>query len=408
MCDNVIGMKKLLFAVFIYLLFVSNSCFAQEEIYLAIEDTKPNFLEEVKLEQPEAIQSTEGENFIPELYAQTEVAPQPLAAEIEYDIMYDTKSVFADYKTFKFEHGPLETFEPFFAYQGQLQANFLGSHYNTKYIEPTAEIAFIGKFQKQPIDYRFLINFMPTEGCSYIQSMFKDDFITLKYIPHNDITIGSFRTPIGMEGGTSGYTLPFIARSQLSRHFGSVRGVGFKVAGDYDLIEYNLGVTSSGRMWKNMTRGAEFNGWVNFKPLGKTNGKYGVLKIGGGLNAGHREFDYNVVGAYLSYKYKKVALECEYAASHGSNGLTGLTRNNGQGFYTTLSYNITKKLQILARYDVFNADTSKSHNKDTEYTAGINYYIKGSALKFMLNYVFCQSDYKPNSNRIIFGTQLIF
>ena len=102
MCDNVIGMKKLLFAVFICLFFVSNSCFAQEEIYLAIEDTKPNFIDEVKLEPPEEIQATEGENFVPELYAQTEVAPQPLSAEIEYDIMYDTKSVFSKYKTFKF------------------------------------------------------------------------------------------------------------------------------------------------------------------------------------------------------------------------------------------------------------------------------------------------------------------
>lgn len=405
-------MKKLLCAVFIYLLFIVNSCFAQEEIYLAIEDTQPSFsekiLEEVKLDNSdETLQTNEGENFVPELYAQTDVTPQPLAAEIEYDIMYDTRSVFSEYKTFKFEHGPLETFEPFFAYQGQFQFNFLDSKYSTKYVEPTAEIAFIGKFREQPIEYRFLLNFLPNEGYSYLQSMFKDDFITLKYIPHNDITIGSFRTPIGVEGGTSGYTIPFIARSQISRNFGSVRGVGFKVMGDYSLVEYNLGITSSDRQWKHLFPGAEFNGWVNIKPLGKTNGKYGVLKIGGGLNAGHRDFDYNVVGAYFSYKYKKFALDCEYASSHGSNGLSGLTRNHGQGVYTTISYNLTKKLQLLARYDVFNADTSKSHNRDTEYTAGINYYVKGSALKFMLNYVFCQSDYKPNSNRIIFGTQLI-
>lgn len=408
MCDNIIGMKKLFVTFFICVFVISiSSCSAQEEIYLAIEDTKTKILENVQLEPSDDIQATEGENFVPELYAQTDAAQQPLSAEIEYDIMYDATPVFSKYKTFKFERGPIETLEPFFAYQGQFNFNFLDTKYSTKYVEPTVEMAFVGKFQKQPIEYKFLLNFLPTDGCSYLQSMFKDDFITLKYIPHHNITIGSFRTPIGVEGGTSGYTLPFIARSQLSRNFGSVRGVGFKIAGDYDLVEYNVGATSSGRMWKDMTRGVEFNGWINLKPLGKTNGKYGVLKVGGGLNAGHRDFDYNVVGAFLSYKYKKVALECEYAASHGSNGLSGLTTNNGQGVYTTLSYNLTKKLQILARYDVFNADTSKSHNRDTEYTAGLNYYVKGSALKFMLNYVFCQSDYKPNSNRIILGTQLI-
>ncbi len=399
-------MRKIFFAILVYLYCSSLCCFAEDAVYLAIEDTEP-FLEDVKSNFNDSVSVTEGENFIPELYAQNDVSPEPLAAEIEYDIMYDTKSIFADNKTFKFEHGPLETFEPFFAYQGQLSANFLGNNYSTKYVEPTAEIGFIGKFREQPIEYKFLVNFLPTKGYSYLQSMFKDDFITLKYIPHNDITIGSFRTPIGVEGGVSGYTLPFIARSQISRHFGSIRGVGFKVNGDYSLIEYNLGVTSSGRQWKNMFQGAEFNGWVNVKPLGKTDGKYGQLKIGGGINAGHREHDYSVVGAYLSYKYKKFAFDAEYAVSHGSNGLAGLTRNNAQGFYTTLSYNITKKLQVLARYDIFNHDMAVSGLKDIEYTAGINYYIKGSALKFMLNYVFCQSTYKQNSNRIILGTQII-
>ncbi|MBR2526761.1 hypothetical protein IKE67_09880 [bacterium] len=402
-------MKKLFISVFLYVFFNGfSSCFAQDEVYLAIEDTQPKFLEEVRIEQPEINPNlNEGENFVPELYEKTDVTPQPMAAEVEYDILYETKGLLSKYKNFKFEHGPIERMEPIFAYQGQMNFNFLDTKYSTKFIEPTLDFGFIGKFSEQPIEYRFLVNFVPLEGQSYLQSMFKDDFIILKYIPHNDITIGSFRTPIGVEGGTSGYTIPFIARSQLSRNFGSVRGVGVKVSGDYDLFEYNLSLTSSGRNWKNMFRGTEFTGWVNAKPLGKTDGKYGVLKVGGGLNAGHREFDYNVIGAYLSYKYKKFAIECEYAASHGSNGLTGLTRNNGQGFYTTLSYNITKNLQLLARYDVFNSDTSKSHHRDTEYTAGLNYYIKGSALKFMLNYVFCQSDYKPNSNRIIFGTQII-
>ncbi len=403
-------MKKISILGLICLLFFALPSFAEEEIYLAIEDVEPSFTEKLientnEEKNTETLPANLEENFVPELYANEEA--QPLAGEVEYDIMYNTESIFSKYKTFEFDKGPIEKVEPYFAYQGQFSFNFLDTKYSTKFIEPTAELGFIGKFREQPIEYKFLINFIPNEGSSYLQSMFKDDFITLKYIPHNDITIGSFRTPIGVEGGTSGYTIPFIARSQISRNFGSVRGVGVKVAGDYSLVEYNLGMTSSGRQWKNMFRGAEFNGWVNFKPLGKTDGKYGVLKIGGGLNAGHREFDYNVVGAYLSYKYKKFAIESEYAVSHGSNGLAGLTRNRAQGLYTTLSYNVTKKLQVLARYDVFNSDMTKSGRRDTEYTAGINYYIKGSALKIMLNYIFCQSDYKPNSNRIMLGTQII-
>ena len=391
--------------------FQTSPSFADEAVYLAIQDVEPSFTEKIiqnanEEVEEEPLNETLNENFTPELQAQAE-QNEPLAAEIEYDILYKTDSIFSKYTTMKFEKGPIEEVKPFFAYQGQFRFDFLSTKYSTKYIEPTAELAFVGKFREQPIEYKFILNFMPNEGYSYLQSMFKDDFITLKYIPHNDITIGSFRTPIGVEGGMSGYTVPFVARSQISRNFGSVRGVGFKIMGDYSLAEYNLGMTSSDRQWKHLFPGAEFHGWVNFKPLGKTNGKYGVLKIGGGLNAGHNNIDYNVVGTYISYKYKKFAFESEYAVSHGSNGLAGLTANHGQGVYTTLSYNLTKKLQLLARYDVFEKDMTKSGRRDTEYTAGLNYYIKGSALKLMLNYVFCQSDYKDNSNRIILGTQII-
>lgn len=407
-------MKKILFAALIYLCFFYLPCYADDTVYLAIEDTQPSFSEKIIQENSlpqetdlDTLPAALDENFIPELYAQNDEKTQPLAGEIEYDILFDTTSVFADYKTFKFDKGPIETLEPIFAYQGQFQFNFLDTKYSTKFVEPAFEFALVGKFREQPIEYKFFMNFAPSKGYSALQSMFKDDFITLKYIPHNSITIGSFRTPIGVEGGTNGYTLPFISRSQIARNFGAVRGVGAKIMGDYSLVEYNVGMTSSDRQWKHLFPGAEFNGWVNFKPLGKTDGKYGVLKIGGGLNAGHRDFDYNVVGAYLSYKYKKFALESEYAVSHGSNGLAGLTRNHAQGLYTTLSYNITKKLQVLARYDVFDNDMTKSGRRDTEYTAGVNYYFKGSALKIMLNYVFCQSDYKPNSNRIMLGTQLL-
>ena len=42
-----------------------------------------------------------------------------------------------------------------------------------------------------------------------------------------------------------------------------------------------------------------------------------------------------------------------------------------------------------------------------EYTAGINYFIKGQALKLILNYVFCQNQSAPDSHRIMLGTQIL-
>ena len=65
------------------------------------------------------------------------------------------------------------------------------------------------------------------------------------------------------------------------------------------------------------------------------------------------------------------------------------------------------KLQILGRYDQYKPDKDKSDETKKEYTAGINYFIKGQAIKLMLNYVFCQNDTSKDSHRIILGTQLL-
>ena len=57
--------------------------------------------------------------------------------------------------------------------------------------------------------------------------------------------VGNTRPPVGYEGGASPYVLPFIARSQISRNFGTVRKLGAKVAGTYSLMDYDFGVYSS-------------------------------------------------------------------------------------------------------------------------------------------------------------------
>ena len=55
----------------------------------------------------------------------------------------------------------------------------------------------------------------------------------------------------------------------------------------------------------------------------------------------------------------------------------------------------------------FDPNKSISGDKRREYTAGINYFIKGQALKFVLNYVFCQNDATKDSHRFVLGTQVL-
>ena len=99
-------------------------------------------------------------------------------------------------------------------------------------------------------------------------------------------------------------------------------------------------------------------------------------------------------------------MRAEYANADGSNGGDGLTNKKRQGWYVTLGYRITKKLEAILRYDEFDPDKKISNNNKREYTAGINYYIKGQALKLILNYVYCQNSSAPDSHRIIIGSQI--
>lgn len=96
----------------------------------------------------------------------------------------------------------------------------------------------------------------------------------------------------------------------------------------------------------------------------------------------------------------------EYSTANGSNGPSGLTTKHRQGWYITLGYKITKKIEAVARYDEFDPDKSTRHDHRREYSAGINYYLKGQALKLVMNYIFCQNDNKPNSHRILIGAQI--
>ena len=84
-----------------------------------------------------------------------------------------------------------------------------------------------------------------------------------------------------------------------------------------------------------------------------------------------------------------------------------MTRNRAQGLFVTVGYHLTKKLEILARYDQFDPNRYKGNNMQREYTLGTNYYLKGQALKLIFNYIYCQNDNRVDSHRLMMGTQIV-
>ena len=309
--------------------------------------------------------------------------------------------------TKKFDKSPVDTMHLFAYYRAGLNIDFLDDDTDTYYNFNTIETGINGKFKDGKTFYEARLRFTPQDRYSFLQYLPGNFYIANTVIPHHTIIVGNTRTPTGYEGSKSSTIIPMILRSQISRNFGNTRQLGARIKGNYDLIEYDFGGYSSDTYFRKFFPGAEFAGWVTLKPLGKTHGKYGRLKIGGGLTSGQNDINYTVLGAYTSYEYKKLYANFEWGKANGYNGSRGISSKEAEGLYTTVGYRITPKLQWVARYDQYKPDLKISNDIRREYSTGFNYFIKGQAAKIMLNYVFCQNDILKDSHRILLGTQLL-
>ena len=390
-------MKKFLPIIIVFLLSLS-SCFSQtQEVLLEVDDNVPY-----------AISAQETETTMQEKSLREKLSD---IYHLEIEQIEKPEFLLKDILTKKFEEkSSWENLHLWGAYGAHTNFNFSESEFiNADYAFDVINAGLDGKLKNNNGDFRIMLNVSPLSNRNFVQNLFADMYLATNKIPHHRIWVGNTRPPVGMEGGFSPYTLPFIARSQISRNFGTVRKLGGRVSGNYTLVDYDLGLYSSDTYFQEFFPGTEFVGWINLKPLGKTDGKYGKLKLGGGLQSGDRNCDYTVTGAYVGYEYKKLLLNFEWADANGYNGPIGYAVDkHATGFYSTLAYRLTPKLQALIRYDEFDPNKDIANNRKKEYVAGLNYFIKGQALKLMMNYVFCQNEGLKDSHRVMLGTQILF
>ncbi len=437
-------MKKIILILTIILLFDSRA-FAQETINLDLEDNH-SFIEQIVQNQNNAEddqvvdyvsmseadkQNAAADNTIyrnkvfhstvTENIEQTPVNPQfslftALAetAKSVYNLEIERTDVpealLKDQLTFHFEKGVLDNVHIWSAYQMNFSTNIPErGDTDSKFDVGLINILIDGQFKGGKENFRIMLD--PTHRSSHIPFMepfFQDLYIESHRLAHTNILVGNSRPGVGIEGAQSPYTLAFINRSQISRNLANIRKFGVRVRGDYSLMDYDVGIYSSSTNFTSFFPGHEFDAWMNLKPLGKTDGRYGKLVAGGGISSGDKhDTSYMVSSAYAGYDYKKFWTKFEYAHANGSNGGSGLTNKKSEGLFVTVGYHLTKKLEILARYDEFNPDRMIRNNKMREYTLGTNYYLKGQALKLIFNYIYCQNDSKTDSHRLLVGTQIL-
>lgn len=373
----------------------------------AIEDVNTS-MDEVVLEVPEKVSEVETP-AIPESEEKTLREKLSDVYHLEVERIDKPTYLFEDILTKRYsEDSIMDKTQLWFGYNGDIGMYFNDDNITNHYEFNTINLGYDGFLKDKNADFRIMFNCSPLSSRNVVQNLFADMYVATNKIPHHRVLVGNSRPPVGMEGSYGPFVLPFIARSQISRNFGTVRKLGARVSGDYSLVDYDFGVYSSDSYFQEFFPGAEFIGWVNLKPLGKTDGRFGQLKIGGGLQGGHRDNNYCVTGAYVGWEYKRLLLNFEWANANGYNGPSGFSTNKqASGFYTTIAYRITSKLQALFRYDQFDPNRDVANNNRREYTVGLNYFLKGQGLKLILNYVFCQNDAAKDSHRILLGTQIL-
>ena len=405
------GMKKII------LFFVCISFFLSASVYAAETDSSSEILLEKNdnLFQTEVIKEDVYENNIEENHEIKEdvIGKNKTISEKAQEVFHlqitDNEHInylLDDVLKIKPQKGPFEEIGVHALWRGALTESFIKNHSHTNVNYNILETRLYGLFKNKKTSFVITTRYLPQHEFTFMQFLFSDTFIRHSFNKKAVLTVGNTRTHTGEEGSWSELLIPFYGRSQISRNYGNIRKLGVRLSGEFSMIDYDIALNSSGTYFTSFFPGAEFCGWLNFKPLAKTDGRYGVLKIGGGITAGRRHSNYNNIGAYVSYKYKRFKAEFECAKGNGANGRSGLSKLHSQGYYTTLYYDLTKKLQLVARFDDYIPDCHDRSHHSREYSAGINYFIKGQALKLMLNYVFCENSKLGNSHRIIIGTQV--
>ncbi len=311
-----------------------------------------------------------------------------------------------DELTHRFKKGPIHKIQAYGGFRGSLNSIF-AQDYSTNYDNMTTQVGMYGKFNNPDYRFKLAINPLPRTGSNYIDRFISDAYIINTTIPHHQIIAGYSRVQTGIEGGTSSYILPFVTRSQIARNFGSARSLGVKVLGNYNYVDYNIGVGSSGRYVTSGMPGMEFTGWLNVKPFGSEDKKFGKLTLGAGFNGGHNGIDYSVGSVYVGYKHKKLWANFEAGIADGYSGSNGISANKASGYAVTAGWKFNPHWQLIGRVDQFDPNRNVSGDLKREYTVGLNWFIKGQALKIVLNYVFCQNQNRNDSHKIILATQVM-
>lgn len=214
------------------------------------------------------------------------------------------------------------------------------------------------------------------------------------------VDVGQYKIPFGYEGDrVSSSALTFVERALLFTQrdtqdggYGDVRDTGIQLRGTLGgQIDYNAGIFNGLGELQNTQAISDqkaFIGRVIYHPTGLKGLQLGVsaATARGATPTSSTRVNRDLYNGFVVYKRGKVGLQAEYL--DGQTQVRGTaTTTNVRGYYGSLSYLFTPKLEGAFRYDYFNANRSLADSDVHDYTLGLNYYIKGNNAKIQTNIV---------------------
>jgi len=325
-----------------------------------------------------------------------------LPKNAEFELKFDEP------KKVLFQKSYINEFSPVLNFRGVYDVDIKEERSNFTYpfiLEGGGEI----KFDESKNKIKIVSNF--TRNVDDLDNKFlgklSDVYFERQINNNHKIVIGNSRLPFGIEGSKSTYNLMFSKRAQIGDNFNDARALGVKYTGNYNGFSYCAGGFSSTRYLQDVTDGAEFAGWLSYKPFYEKNHIFKDLKIGAGTNVGAAGSGYSVFGSGLEWEYDKFLFNIEYAYADGSNSLE-YNPNKQEGFYSTFVYDLNEKLQLALRYDIFDYNTKQPDTTVQKYTVGLNYYVFKQRFRFGLDYTYTLNPGLNNdSNSINFLTQIM-
>jgi hypothetical protein len=237
-----------------------------------------------------------------------------------------------------------------------------------------------------------------------------DAYVELKLNDYLNFTVGQSKIPLSVENLVSSNKLELIELSQVVEALAArkkdvigdqngldigvqLRGTIIKI-NDRPFFDYNVGIfNGSGiNITADKNENKDLAGRLILHLIAGLDiaGEYydGVANIGDTINSGRGRYGFD-----LNYEWKNLSVRSEYI--HGKDA-----KINKEGFYLQAGYYLfQKKVQLLTKYDFYDADISMARNNSVYYVFGANFNFNANA-RLQVNYTFKEEEGKSKNNNV--------